>query len=57
MGTYFTQEHKIKRAPTKITVSIWMPQTTTVKGDILWLYRGDMGTGLWIHFEDMFRCQ
>jgi hypothetical protein len=31
MGTHFTQEPKIKKVPTKIAVSVWMPQTTTVK--------------------------
>jgi hypothetical protein len=52
MGTHFTPESKIKGAPTKIAVSVWMPQTTMVKGDILWLHRRDMRTGLWTHFED-----
>jgi hypothetical protein len=28
-----------------------MPQTTAEKGHILWLDRGDMGTGLCTHFE------
>jgi hypothetical protein len=58
MGTYFTPEPKIKRAPTKIVVSVWMPQITTIKRDILWLHREGMGTGLWTHLKiSLFWCQ
>jgi len=31
MGTHFTRVPKIKRAPTKTTVFVWMPQTAMEK--------------------------
>jgi hypothetical protein len=58
MGTYFTREPKIKRAPTKIAVSVWMQQTTMAKkiyyGYIEEIWQLDYGTILNI---PLFRCQ
>jgi hypothetical protein len=60
MGTNFTPEPKIKIAPTKIAVPVWMPQTTTTDkketyyGYIEEIWELDYGPILKI---PLFRCQ